>query len=60
MVRIDRINLKDFLIRIINIKLIKKPMKISFAIIGGGPSGFYIAKCLSKLPFEPIIHIIEK
>jgi len=32
--------------------------KISFAIIGGGPAGFYTAKLLVKLPLKPIIHII--
>lgn len=34
--------------------------KISFAIIGGGPAGFYTAKLLSKLPCAPQIHIYEK
>ena len=33
---------------------------ISFAIIGGGPAGFYTAKRLSKLPCAPQIHIYEK
>lgn len=32
--------------------------KISFAIIGGGPAGFYTAKLLAKLPCSPIIHLI--
>jgi uncharacterized NAD(P)/FAD-binding protein YdhS len=31
--------------------------KLSFAIIGGGPAGFYTAKLLSKLPSSPQIHI---
>ena len=30
---------------------------ISFAIIGGGPAGFYTAKLLSKLKCNPQIHI---
>lgn len=34
--------------------------KLSFAVIGAGPAGFYISKCLSKLPQEPVIHIFEK
>lgn len=34
--------------------------KLSFAVIGAGPAGFYISKCLAKLPQEPIIHIYEK
>jgi len=33
---------------------------LSFAIIGGGPAGFYTAKLLSKLPCSPQIHIYEK
>jgi NADPH-dependent glutamate synthase beta subunit-like oxidoreductase len=24
--------------------------RLSFAVIGAGPAGFYIAKCLAKLP----------
>ena len=35
-------------------------LKLSFAIVGAGPAGFYMGKCLSKLPQEPIIHIYEK
>jgi cation diffusion facilitator CzcD-associated flavoprotein CzcO len=31
--------------------------KISFAIIGGGPAGFYVSKLLSKLACEPRIDI---
>jgi hypothetical protein len=30
---------------------------ISFAIIGGGPDGFYTAKLVAKLPCNPQIHI---
>lgn len=31
--------------------------RYSFAIIGGGPAGFYMAKLLSKHPYHPIVHI---
>jgi len=31
--------------------------KLSFAIIGGGPAGFYIGKNLIKLPQKPMIDI---
>jgi cation diffusion facilitator CzcD-associated flavoprotein CzcO len=34
--------------------------RISFAIIGGGPAGFYISKLLSRLSCEPLIDIFEK
>jgi len=34
--------------------------KLSFAIVGAGPAAFYVAKCLSRLPQEPILHILDK
>lgn len=34
--------------------------RLSFAVIGAGPAGFYVGKCLSKLEQQPIIHIYEK
>ena len=34
--------------------------KISFAIIGSGPAGFYTSKLLARLMHEPIIHLYEK
>lgn len=34
--------------------------RLSFAIIGGGPAGFYTAKLLTKFPCNPQIHIYEK
>jgi adrenodoxin-NADP+ reductase len=34
--------------------------KLSFAIIGAGPAGFYISKCLAKLTQQPLLHIFEK
>ena len=34
--------------------------KYSFAVIGGGPAGFYMAKLLSRHPFQPIVHVYEK
>lgn len=35
-------------------------MRYSFAIIGGGPAGFYMAKLLSKHPLKPYVHIYQK
>ena len=34
--------------------------RISFAIVGGGPAGFYIGKCLSRLGQKPVIDLYEK
>jgi len=38
----------------------KSMKKLSFAIVGAGPAAFYVAKCLSRLPQEPILHILDK
>lgn len=33
---------------------------MSFAIIGGGPAGFYLARFLAKMNCKPIVHVYEK
>jgi uncharacterized NAD(P)/FAD-binding protein YdhS len=35
-------------------------MKHSFAIIGGGPAGIYMAKLLSKHYLQPFVHVYEQ
>lgn len=34
--------------------------KLSFALVGAGPAAFYVAKCLSRLPQQPVIHLMDK
>lgn len=34
--------------------------KLSFAIIGSGPAGFYAGKCLATMRQAPLVHIFEK
>ncbi len=45
---------------IIGILLIETMKKLSLAVVGGGPAGFYLARQLSKLPKQPLVHIFEK
>jgi len=34
--------------------------KLSFAVIGGGPAGFYMSKLISRMGGDYIVHIYEK